>query len=66
MIKPDRLYTINEAMPVLGLGLTKLYALAKENKIQMVKNGKRTFIAEGEIMRFRATMPTIGNPPKSA
>jgi len=66
MNKPDRLYTIKEAMPLLGVGLTKIYAMANEDKIQMIKNGKRTFIAESEIVRFRASLPTIGNPSRAA
>jgi excisionase family DNA binding protein len=60
MDKADRLYTVAEALPLLGVKLTKFYALLEEGKLQAIKLDAKTLISEGEILRFRASLPVIG------
>ncbi len=60
MEKIDRLYTVRDALPLLGIGLTKFYALLEEGKLQAVKLDTKTLISEGEILRFRASLPKLG------
>lgn len=59
----DRLYSVRDALPLIGKGLTGFYAELKAGKLTAIKQGARTFIAESEIARYRATLPTIGRPP---
>ena len=61
-INTDRLYPIPEALPLLGLRTTKFYAELKASHIGAVKVGTRTFVPGSEIVRYRATLPTIGRP----
>ncbi len=56
----DRLLSVKEALPKLGVGLTKFHALLNEGKLQAIKIGPRTMISEGEILRFRASLPKLG------
>lgn len=59
----DRLYTVREALPLIGKGLTGFYAELKAGNLTAIKQGKRTFVAESEIARYRAALPTIGRMP---
>ncbi len=56
----DRLLSLPEASPLLGLRTTSIYAAIKTGKLQAIKVGAKTLIAESEIVRFRASLPTIG------
>lgn len=60
MQTPDKLYTVQEALPLMGMRLTRFYALVGAGEIATIKNGRRTLIAESEILRFRATLPVMG------
>lgn len=60
MQTPHRLYSVKEAMPLLGLTQTTFYERVKEGKLLAVKSGRRTFVPETEITRFQAEMPAIG------
>lgn len=62
----DRLFTVRESLPLIGKGMTGFYAELKAGNITAIKQGKRTFIAESEIVRYRATLPTIGRTPAPA
>jgi hypothetical protein len=35
----------------------------KAGRIAAIKQGRRTLVAESEIVRYRATLPTIGRAP---
>jgi hypothetical protein len=59
----DRLYSVREALPLIGKGLTGFYAELKAGRIAAIKQGRRTLVAESEIVRYRATLPTIGHAP---
>jgi hypothetical protein len=59
----DRLLSVRDALPLIGKGFTGFYADVKSGKITAVKQGRRTFIAESEIARYRNTLPTIGRAP---
>ena len=61
-INTDRLYPIPEALPLLGLRTTKFYSELKADRLGAVKVGTRTFVPGSEIVRYRATLPTIGRP----
>jgi excisionase family DNA binding protein len=56
----DKLLSLPEASPLLGLRTTSIYAAIKIGKLQAIKVGARTLIAESEIARFRAALQTIG------
>jgi excisionase family DNA binding protein len=56
----DRLLSLPEASPLLGLRTTSIYAALKTGRLQAIKVGAKTLIAESEIARFRASLPTIG------
>lgn len=60
LMRIDRLYSVREALPLIGKGVTGFYAELKAGKIAAIKQGRRTLIAESEIVRYRATLPTIG------
>lgn len=62
----DRLYTVREVLPLIGKGLTGFYAELKAGNLTAIKQGSRTFIAESEIARYRATLPTIGRKTDAA
>ena len=47
-----RLLSVTEAMQALGIGRSSLYSLIAENKIRIVKIGRRTLISDQEITRF--------------
>ena len=48
----DRLISVMEAMKILSISRTSLYALVKEGKIASVKLGGRTLFKESELNRF--------------
>ncbi len=56
----DRLLPVKEALPRLGIGLTKFHELLNQKHIQAIKVGSRTMVSEGEILRFRASLPKLG------
>ena len=58
----DRLFSIQEAMPLLGVKLTKFYALLDQGQIEAVKIGRRTMVSENEIRRFRDSLVIKGKP----
>ena len=61
-INTDRLYPVTEALPLLGLRTTKFYSELKADRLGAVKVGTRTFVPGSEIVRYRATLTTIGRP----
>jgi hypothetical protein len=63
---PDKLYTVQEALPLMGMRLTRFYALVGAGEIATINNGRRTLIAESEILRFRATLPVMGRREQPA
>lgn len=66
MQTPDKLYTIQEALPLMGMRMTRFYALVGAGEIATIKNGRRTLIAEAEILRFRASLPVMGRREPAA
>jgi excisionase family DNA binding protein len=62
----DRLYSVQEALPLLGLKLTKFYSLLEKGELQALKNGSKTVIRESEIIRYRNSLQTIGRKPDDA
>lgn len=62
-MKIDRLYSVRDALPLIGKGLTGFYAELKAGNITAVKSGRRTLISESEIVRYRSTLATIGRKP---
>lgn len=59
----DRLISVKDVLPLIGKGLTGFYAELKAGHLTAIKQGKRTFVAESEIARYRATLKTIGRLP---
>ncbi len=53
----DRLVSIAEAAQTLGLGLTRLYAEVAAGRLELVKNGRRSYIRSTEIARYIAALP---------
>jgi excisionase family DNA binding protein len=44
-----KLYSVNEAAYILGLGRTSLYGLMKSKELQVVKIGRRTLVPASAI-----------------
>lgn len=59
-LNPDKLYSIGDALPMLGMGVTKFYAELKAGHIGAVKVGARTLVLGREIVRYQQSLPTIG------
>lgn len=56
----EKLVPFREAVARIGRGVTAAYADVAEGRLQLVKNGRRSFIKESEIQRYIAALPTRG------
>lgn len=52
--------SIAQAVRLLGIGRSTLYALIKEGRLPVRKLGKRTLILREDLDRFIASLPTKG------
>ncbi len=48
----DRLYSLREALVLIGLRTTKAYEEIAAGRLRVVKNGRRTFVRASEIARY--------------
>ena len=53
-------YTIREACEASGLSRSALYIALKEKRLIARKAGSRTLIERAELVRFIASLPTMG------
>ena len=49
--------TINEAVEISGLSRTAIYRAAREGKLPLRKNGKRTVVIVSELQAFLQSLP---------
>ena len=56
----SRLRPKKVAMDILGLGLTKFHDEVNKGRLQIVKNGRRTFVEDDELIRYKAALPRLG------
>ena len=53
--------SISEAVRIVGLGRTSLYAAIAAGTLKTRKAGRRTLIETSELTRFLASLPTSGS-----
>lgn len=52
--------SVGEAMPMFGIGRTKLYELIQRGDIEAVKLGRRTLIRAASARAFMESLPRLG------
>lgn len=63
-INPDKFYPFSECVPLVGKSISGIYRALDAEELTAVKIGRRSFITGEEILRFRASRPTIGRKPR--
>jgi excisionase family DNA binding protein len=58
-------YRVNDACRMVGIGRTKLYALAKKGKLKLLRIGGRTLVC-GDSLRSLPQLGAQKNPPARA
>jgi len=53
-------YSVNEALEILPLKRTSLYAAIKQGKLRATKFGNKTLFLAPDIAEFLAALPVIG------
>jgi excisionase family DNA binding protein len=57
---------IAEAVRMIGLGRTSIYAAISAGKLKTRKAGRRTLIETAALRRFVETLPVSGSPKNAA
>jgi excisionase family DNA binding protein len=57
MLNPDKLYTITEALPFLGVRRTAVYAHINSGRLRAVKLGRATRLLGRDIAVFHENLP---------
>ena len=60
------LYPAPEAARLLGRHRTTLYHLAREGRLELVRDGGRTYVTAAEIARFLANLERVEVAPRTA
>jgi excisionase family DNA binding protein len=60
MLNPDKLYSINEARPFLGLCRTSIYQNIRNGRLRALKIGRATRLLGRDIATFHANLPVAG------
>ncbi len=55
----QKMYTISEALTVLGLGRTSLYQEISRGRLVARKYGKRTLISAPDLQKWIDSLPTF-------
>lgn len=57
MLNPDKLYTIAEALPFLGVRRTSVYGHINSGRLRAVKLGRATRLLGRDISAFHKSLP---------
>jgi excisionase family DNA binding protein len=57
MLNPDKLYTITEALPFLGVQRTSVYGHINSGRLRAVKLGRATRLLGRDIAVFHESLP---------
>ena len=57
MLNPDKLYTITEALPFLGVQRTSVYGHINSGRLRAVKLGRATRLLGRDIAAFHKSLP---------
>lgn len=63
MIDPDRLYSLDEASPYVGMGRSAIYRAIREARLRAIKTGRTTKLLGIDIIAFRDALPVFADKP---
>lgn len=59
MIDPDKLYTLDEASPYVGMQRSAIYRAIREGRLRAIKTGRTTKLLGCDIILFRDSLPVM-------
>ena len=59
MIDPDKLYTLDEASPYVGMQRSAIYRAIREGRLRAIKTGRTTKLLGCDIVLFRDSLPVM-------
>jgi hypothetical protein len=66
VIYPRISHTPNGAAVATGFSETRIWDAIRKNELTAIKHGKATVIADAELRRWLASLPTRGRSPEKA
>jgi len=60
----NKLYSVTEALNILGIKRTHFYHLLKNERIRALKIGRRTLIPEEQLTNFISSLISYSNHPQ--
>ena len=59
MIDPDKLYSLDEASPYVGMQRSAIYRAIREGRLRAIKTGRTTKLLGCDIILFRESLPVM-------
>lgn len=56
VVHVDPLIPFQDALPMIGVRLSKGYVEVREGRLAVVRNGRRTFVRASEVQRYIAAL----------